>query len=79
MNLSEDEIIEKYAKKCGHCNRNTLLPYEYEFTCFSCGFNVNKRKHELSKIQRKKNKFYQSIKICRTKNILYLYRFIYDI
>ena len=27
----------------------------YEFTCFSCGYNVIKRKHELSKIQRKKN------------------------
>ena len=56
--LSEDEIIENYGKHCGHCNRNTLLPYEYEFTCFSCGYNVNKRKHENSKIQRKKNKFY---------------------
>ena len=55
MELTEDEIIEKYGKHCEHCNRNTLLPYEYEFTCFSCGFNVNKRKHELSKIQRKKN------------------------
>ena len=54
MNLSEDEIIEKYAKKCGHCNRNFLLPYECEFTCFSCGFNINIRKHEFSKIQRKK-------------------------
>ena len=53
--MSEDEILQKYAKICGHCNRNTLLPYEYEFTCFSCGYNVNKRKHELSKIQRKKN------------------------
>ena len=51
MNLSEDEIIEKFAKQCRHCNRNTLLPYEYEFTCFSCGFNVSKPKHELSKIQ----------------------------
>ena len=59
MDLTEDEIIQKYAKRCGHCIRNTLLPYEYEFTCFSCGFNVSKRKHELSKIQRKKNKFYQ--------------------
>ena len=26
--LTEDEIIHKYAKRCGHCNRNTLLPYE---------------------------------------------------
>ena len=54
MELTEDEIIEKYAEKCGHCNRNSLLQYEYEFICFSCGFNVNERKHELSKIQRKK-------------------------
>ena len=30
MNLSKDEIIQKYVKNCGHCKRNTLLPYEYE-------------------------------------------------
>ena len=54
MELTENEIIQKYAKLCGRCNRNTLLPYDYEFTCVSCGYNVNKRKHELSKIQRKK-------------------------
>ena len=54
MELTEHEIIQKYRKHCGHCNRNTLLPYEDEFTCFSCGFKVNKPKHELSKIQRKK-------------------------
>ena len=53
MNLSEDEIIQKYGKQSHHCNRNSLLPYEYEWTCFSCGYNVNKRKHELSKIQKK--------------------------
>ena len=56
MELTEDEIIQKYAKNCGHCERNTLLPYEYEYTCFSCGYSINKRKHELSKIQ--KNKIY---------------------
>ena len=63
MELTEDEIIQTYGKRCGHCGRNTLLPYEYEFTCFSSGYNVIKRRHELSKIQRKKNKFHQSIKI----------------
>ena len=57
MELTEDQINEKYAKRCGHCNWNTLLPYEYDFTCFSCGYNVNKRKHELSKMQRKKINF----------------------
>ena len=67
MELTDDEIIEKYAKKCLHCNRNTLLPYEYEFTCFSCGYNVNKRKHELSKIQRKKINFINRLKYAEQK------------
>ena len=30
MELTEDQIIEKYAKNCRHCKRNTLLPYEYQ-------------------------------------------------
>ena len=55
MELTEDEI-------CGHCNRNTLLAYEYEFTCISCGFNVIKRKHELFKIQLKKINFVNRLK-----------------
>ena len=63
MILSEDGIIRKYVKQCSHCNRNTLPPYEYEVTCISCGYNVIKRKQELSKIQRKKNKLHQKIKI----------------
>ena len=63
MELTEDEIIQKNGKHCGHCNRNTLLPHKYEYSCFSCGFNVIKRKRELSKIQRKK-KFCKSIKLC---------------
>ena len=53
MELSEDEIIEKYGKHCGHCRRNPLLPYSYEWTCISCRFNVIKRKHELCIKQRK--------------------------
>ena len=67
MELTEDEIILKYAKNCGHCNRNTLLPYEYEFSCLSCGFNVSKRKHELSKIQRKKINFINRLKYAEQK------------
>ena len=67
MELTEDEIIQKYGKRCGHCNRNTLLPYKYEFTCFSCGYNVHKRKHELSKIQRKKINFLNRIKYAEAK------------
>ena len=53
MELTEDEIIQKNGKRCGHCNRNTLLPYEYEWNCFSCGFNLIERKRELSMIQKK--------------------------
>ena len=67
MEMTEDAIIQKYAENCGHCNRNTLLPYEYEFTCFSCGYNVNKRKHELSKIQRKKINFINRLKYAEVK------------
>ena len=67
MELTEDEIIEKYAKNCGHCNRNTLLPYEYVFTCVSCGYNLNKRKHELCKIQRNKNNFINRLKYAEVK------------
>ena len=67
MNLTEDQIIEKYGKHCGHCRRNTLLPYEYEWTCLSCGFNVNKRKNEFSKIQRKKINFINRLKYAEQK------------
>ena len=67
MEISEDEIIQKYAKNCGHCNRNTLLPYEYEWTCFSCGYNIYKRKNELSRIQRKKINFINRLKYAEQK------------
>ena len=67
MSLSEDEIIEKCAKNCGHCYRNTLLPYEYEWSCISCGYNIIKRKHELTKIQRKKINFINRLKYAEQK------------
>ena len=67
MELNEDEIIQKYGKRCGHCNRHTLLPYEYEFTCIVCGVNLIKRKHELSKIQRKKINFINRLKYAERK------------
>ena len=51
MNLSEDQIIEKYGKKWGNSLRNTLLPYENEFTRVSCRYNVIKRKQKVSKKQ----------------------------
>ena len=67
MELTEDEIIQKYAKKRLHCKRNMLLPYEDEWPCFSCGFNINKHKHELSKIQRKKINFINRLKYAELK------------
>ena len=69
MKLSEDEIIQKYDKKCGHCNQNTLLTYEFDFSCISSGFNVIKRKHELTKIQRKKVKFTNRLKYAEHKKL----------
>ena len=45
----------------------TLLPYEYEFTCIVCGYNVNKRKHELSKTPRKKINFINRLKYAEVK------------
>ena len=53
MQLTEDKVIDIYGKKCLHCGGNMLLPYEYEWTCISCGYNVIKRKHEIFKLRRK--------------------------
>ena len=79
MELTEDEIIEKYAKNCGSCSQDTLMSYEYELTCFACGYNVNKRKHELSKIQSKKINFINGLKYAEQKNLLYMLGFIQNI
>ena len=67
MNSTEEELNEKYATKSAHCNRKTLLPYEYEFTCISCNHNVIKQKRELSKVQRKKFSFINRIKFAEHK------------
>ena len=57
MGLTEDETFKKYDTLCEHFDRKTLLPYEYEWTCFGCGYNVIKRKDELYKNQRKRINF----------------------
>ena len=69
MELTEDQIIEKYVKKGEHCGRDMLLPYEYGWTCVSCGCNVIKRKHELSKISRKKMNFINRLKYAEHKKL----------
>ena len=76
MEMTEDQIFEKYAKNCGHCNRNTLLPYEYEWSCFSCYYVVSKRKNELSKIQRKKINFINRLKYAEVRIFFHMYRCI---
>ena len=45
-----------------------LLPYEYEFTCVLCGYNIIKGKNELIKIQRKKINFNNRLKYAELKN-----------
>ena len=67
MQLSEDEIVKRYVKHCGHCNQITLLPYEYDLTCFSCGYNVIKRKDELAIIERKKTNFINRLRYAERK------------
>ena len=54
MELTEDQGIENYGKQYLICTQKTLLSYEYEFTSVSCGDNVMKRKHELSRNNEKK-------------------------
>ena len=76
MKLPEDKIIQKYGKNCGHCNRNTLLPYEYEWSCLSCGFNLTKIKHELSKIQREKINFINRLKYAWQKIFVFVLMYI---
>ena len=49
-------------EKCLHCLRNTLLPYEYEYTCIACGYNGIKIKHELTENQRMKTNFIRRLK-----------------
>ena len=60
--MTGNQINKKYAKDCGHCNRNMLPSYEYERICFGCGYNVIKRKHELFEIQRKRMNFINRLK-----------------
>ena len=67
MELKEDELIQNYGKNCGHCSRNTLLPYEYEYTCLSCGYNVINQKTELSKFQRNCINFINRLKLVEHK------------
>ena len=62
--MTEDETFKNYAKECTNCRRQTFLPYGWERTCNSCGYNVTKQKFELTRKQRIENKLCLSPKIC---------------
>ena len=72
MELSEDQIIEKYSKKWGHCNQNLFLPYECEQSCSLCNYNAIKRKNELSRKSRKKINFTNRLNYGEQKNVFRL-------
>ena len=76
MELTEDQTIEDYAKQGGHWQRNSLLPYEYEFTCISFNYNAKKNENMSSLKIKEKNNFYNYIKIGQRKNFLFLHRSI---
>ena len=57
MELTEDELFVEYSKQSMHCMRNTLLPYDPEKACFSCGYNGIKTKLNLIKYKLKHKKF----------------------
>ena len=69
MTLTEEQILQKYAKHCLSCERNGLLPYQYEWTCYFCNYNIIKQKHELTLSQRKKISFSSRIKYAEQKII----------
>ena len=78
MELTEDEIIKTNGNLCKHCGRKRLLPFSYEWTCISCGNNLIKRKHEISRIQRKKMNFINRLKYAELK-IFCVYVDVYKI
>ena len=54
MELTQDDTSQKNDKQCTRCLRNPL-PYEIDWSCISCNYNILKRKNEPSKFSRKKN------------------------
>ena len=67
MELSEDQILQKYAKQCPSCNKNGLLPYQYEWSCQFCIYNIIKQNHELTLTQRKRLTFSLRLKYAGKK------------
>ena len=76
MEITEDQIIEKYEKDCKHCTWAILLPYEYELTCFACAYNVINCKKELSKNSWKEINFINRLKCAENEIFLQSYRWL---
>ena len=70
MILTDEQIFGKYAIICPSGNRNGSLPYQYEWTCYFCNYNIIKQKHELTLNQRKKLSFASRIKYAEQKIIV---------
>ena len=67
MELNVNENVHMYAKHCGQCRKNILLPKEVIFICIACGYNIIKREHELTEIQWKKTKIFNRLKYAQQK------------
>ena len=61
MELTQDDTIPKIDKQCKHCKLNTLLPYEYEWTCIASCSNIIQKKICWKKFNEKN---YQQTKRC---------------
>ena len=60
--MTKDQNIEKYVTQCMQYARKTSLPKEYDWRCVACGYNVIKRKSQLTKIQQKEISFANRLK-----------------
>ena len=56
------KLVKSMLNNADTAYKKTLLPYEYEFTCISCGNNVIKQKHEPTEMQQKKINFINRLK-----------------
>ena len=57
MQLTEHQIVVNYGQHCPSCDRNCMLTYEYEYTCYFCNHTIIKTKKQLSNNSKKKQNF----------------------
>ena len=53
MQLTDEETIKNMENIAHRCNKNTMLPYEYEYTCYFCNHSIIKLKSNYLISQRK--------------------------